>query len=143
MMSARICIAFILILFAKISFANDTIIIHKDARLDVLSAKQVQMNKHNAMLTSGGQYKGFRLQVISTSNREEAFRIKADLLAKFPDQKTYALFQAPNFKIRVGNFLKRDDAEKFRTLLSKYYPDGVYIVEDAIEYTPAEDENNQ
>lgn len=128
--------------FAKVSFANDTIIVHKDARLDVLSAKQIQMNKHNVMLTSNGQHKGFRLQVISTNNREEAFRIKADLLAKFPDQKTYALFQSPNFKVRIGNFLKREEAEKFRTQLSKYYPDGVYIVEDIIEYTLTEEEIN-
>ena len=135
---------FCFIVFAKISFANDTIIVNKDARIDMLSQKQVQQNKRAAMLTSGGQYKGFRLQVISTNNREEAFRIKADLLTKFPEQKTYALFQSHNFKIRIGNFLRREEAEKFRAQVAKFYPDGVYIVEDAIEYTPTDDDvNNQ
>jgi hypothetical protein len=135
----------ITIFFSKYCIAkSDTIIVYKDARLDVLTAKQIQLNKRNTMLTSSGLYKGFRLQIISTNNREEAFRIKADAITKFPDQKVYALFQSPNFKIRIGNFLKREDAEKFRKdIVSKYYPNGVYIVEDAIEYVPKEEEINE
>ena len=112
MMNVRSFLFLIITLFfAKISFANDTIIIHKDARLDLLTQKQIQINKHAAMLNSTGQYKGFRVQIMSTGNRDEAFKIKADLLTKFPDQKSYTIFQSPNYKIRIGNFLKKEDAE--------------------------------
>lgn len=123
-----------------IAQANDTVIVHKDPRMDQLTAKQTQINKHASLLTSSGQYKGFRVQVVSTSNRDMAFKVKSDLLTRFPDQKSYALFQAPNFKVRIGNFLKKADAEKFKNLISKYYPTGVFIVEDAIDYTPTKDE---
>ncbi|MBA4196373.1 MAG: sporulation protein [Chitinophaga sp.] len=130
-------------LLAKISFASsDTIIIHKDPRLDLLSAKQALLNKRASMITSAGMYKGFRLQVISTNSRDEAIRIKTDLLVKFPDQKVYLTFQSPSFKVRIGNFLKKDDAENFRNILSKYYPSGVYVVADAIEYSPKEEEES-
>jgi len=129
-----------LLLFAKIAFANDTIIIHKDPRLDLLSAKQALLNKRASMMTSAGMYKGFRLQVISTNSREEAIKIKTELLAKFPDEKVYLTFQSPSFKVRIGNFLKKEEAENFRNILSKYYPSGVYVVADAIEYTPKEAE---
>ena len=122
--------------------STDTIIVNKDPRLDLLSAKQALINKRSAMLTSNGMYKGYRLQVVSTNNREQAYKIKSDLLTKFPDQKCYTLFQSPNFKVRIGNFLKKSDAENFRMQLSRYYPSGVYIVEDAIEYTPTEEEMN-
>lgn len=120
--------------------ANDTIIVRKDARLDVLTAKQILVNKRSAMLTSSGQYKGFRIQIISTNDREKAFGIKADLLNKFPEEKVYVMFQSPYFKVRFGNFLKREDAEKMRKPLNKLFPQGVFIVEDAIEYTPPPDD---
>ena len=120
--------------------ANDSVILHKDARLDVLTVKQAQSNKRTAMLTSSGQYKGYRIQVLSTRKREDAFNIKSMLLANFPDQKTYVMYQSPNFKVRIGNFLKRDEAEKFRKQLASLFLQVVYIVEDAIEYAPTEDE---
>lgn len=142
MMNVRSLLLFIVVLFfAKFSFANDTIIVHKDARLDVLVQKQAAINKRSAMMTSAGLYKGFRIQVISTSNRDEAIKTKTDLLTNFPDQKSYLVFQSPSFKVRIGNFLKREDAENFRKQLVDLYPQGGYIVEDAIEYTPKGDED--
>ncbi len=121
--------------------ATDTIIVIKDARLDVLTAKQITINKRSAMLTSSGNYRGFRIQVVSTSNREQAFKIKTDLMIRFPQEKSYVMFQSPSFKVRIGNFLKRADAEKFRKQLNKIFPQGVFIVDDAIEYTPPPDED--
>ena len=133
----------VLIFLAEISCANtDTVIVRKDARMDVLTQKQAQINKHSAMLTSNGQYKGYRVQIMSSSNRDEAFKTKADLLSKFPEEKSYIIFQSPNFKVRIGNCLKKDDAEKLRTKISKFFSQGAYIVEDAIEYTPTEEEVN-
>ncbi len=119
---------------------SDSIIIVKDHRLDVLTAKQVQINKRTAMMTSSGMYKGYRIQVISTNKRDLAFKTKSELLARFPDQKSYTMYQSPYFKVRIGNFIKKEDAEKFRKQLMKYYPQGVYVVEDAIEYAPRDEE---
>ncbi len=139
----RILLLIIILFFAKISFANDTIIIRKDPRIDILVQKQIQLNKRSAISFANGQYKGYRIQVVSTSNRDEAFKIKADLLAKFPEEKTYIIFQSPNFKVRIGNFLKREDAEKLRDKMQPNLSQTIYIVEDAIEYIPTEEETNQ
>jgi hypothetical protein len=45
-----------------IALANDTVIVKKDPRMDQLTTKQNQINKHASMLTSSGQYKalGYR-----------------------------------------------------------------------------------
>jgi hypothetical protein len=120
--------------------STDTVILVKDTRLDLLVAKQSQINKRTAMMTSAGLYKGYRLQVISTAKRDDANKMKTDLMNRFPEQKTYTLFQSPNFKVRIGNFLKKEDAEKYRNQISKFFPKGIYIVEDTIEYTPLEEE---
>lgn len=122
------------------ALATDSIVVKKDPRFELLTAKQAQVNRLSAMMTSTGQYKGFRIQVISTNSREEAFRIKAELLSRFPDQKSYTSYQSPSFKVRIGNFLRKEDAEQFRKLLNRFYPKGVYVVEDVIEYVPGEDE---
>lgn len=118
----------------------DSVILNKDHRLDILTAKQVQINKRTAMMTSSGLYRGYRIQVISTNKRDLAFKIKAELLARFPDQKSYAMFQSPYFKVRIGNFIRKEEAERLRKQLMKFYPQGVYVVEDAIEYTPKDEE---
>ncbi len=141
-MNKRVKAGFIVLCIAFVwnAGAADSIIVIKDARLDILTAKQVLANRRAAMYTSNGLYKGFRIQVISTSKRDDAFRIKSDLLARFPDQKTYTVYQSPNFKVRIGNFVKKEDAEKLKAQLNKIYPQGVYIVEDGIEYTPKEED---
>ena len=137
----RIFFSIIILCFSlSLSYANDTIIVRKDARLDVLTQKQNNINKRSSMLTSTGQYKGFRIQVISTRDREKAFSIKADLLTKYPTEKVYVMFQSPNFKVRFGNYVKREDAEKQRKILNKSFPNGVFVVEDVIDYIPPPDE---
>lgn len=120
--------------------ANDTIIVRKDARLDVLSDKQAEINKRTSMMTSSGLYKGYRIQVLSTTNRDQANKVKSDVLTKFTDQKAYLTYNSPYFKVRIGNFINREDAEKFRQQLIKLYPQGVYVVEDAVEYTLTNDQ---
>lgn len=127
--------------FAVLLRANDTVIIRKDPRLDILSAKQALVNKRATMMTSGGLYKGYRIQVISTTNRDEANSIKSEVLSRFTDEKAYLLYNSPYFKVRIGNFIKKEDAEKFRKVLLKIYPKGVYVVEDAIEYSMKEEDD--
>ena len=118
--------------------ANDTIIVRKDPRFDLLSDKQAEINKRTSMMTSSGLYKGFRIQVLSTTSRDQANQVKSDLLNRFLDEKTYLQYQSPYFKVRIGNFINKVDAEKFRVKLNKFYPQGVYVVEDLIEYTAPE-----
>lgn len=136
----RILFLIIASLVTQIVFGQDSIVVKKDPRLDVLSAKQAQINKRTSLVTSSGMIKGFRLQVVSTTNRDVALRTKADLLSRYPEHKAYLLFQSPYFKVRFGNFLKREDAEKMRKLLNKQHPQGVFVVEDGIDYTLKDDE---
>ena len=127
--------------YASFLYAADTIVVHKDARLDILSTKQAAVNKLTSKMTSNGQYKGFRLQVLNSRSRDEAFKVKAQLLQLFPDQKSYVLFQSPYFKVRIGNFMEKAEALLFKNQLEKKYPQNAYVVEDIIEYTPRDGED--
>ena len=119
--------------FAVGASAADTIVVVKDPRLDILSQKQALINKRTSVLTSNGKVKGFRIQITSTNSRDQAFNVKTLVLSRFPDQKVYTTYQAPLFKVRVGDFIKRDDAEKYRKLMLSIFPTGMYVVEDVVE----------
>lgn len=134
-------------LFPKIFWAQDStllkndndtniIIINKDPRLDLLSAKQKEINLKSSLLTSSGQVKGFRIQVLNSNRRDEADLIKSELLRRFPEEKSYLTYQAPNFRVRIGNFIDMQDAQKFRNRVAKLYPGrGIYVVTDIIDYS--------
>jgi len=118
---------------------KDTVIIHGDARVDMFVNEEIAVNKRTANMTSGGLYKGYRLQVLSTRSREDAFKLKAWFMQNEPGQKAYLLFQSPYFKVRIGNFLTKSDALDFKKELSRIYAQPVYLVDDAVEYTPPDD----
>ena len=91
-------------------------------------------------MTSSGMYKGYRIQVLSTRSRDDAYKTKATLLQNYGDQKSYVLFQSPNFKVRFGNYAEKADAEKFRKEIAHLFSQNIYVVEDLIEYIPKADE---
>jgi hypothetical protein len=132
---------FVIFGFDSFSQTSDSIIVHKDPRLDIINQKQALINKRSKLMTASGLYKGFRLQVLSTNNRNLATQIKYTLLQAYPHEKVYVAFQSPYFKVKFGNFIKRADAEKMRKELQRLSPQGIFVVEDTIEYAPKDDED--
>src|SRR4051812_5966293 len=108
--------------FAATSFAQDTtfkkadssssIVIHKDQRVDLLIRKQIEINEETSR-DARRIAKGFRLLVANTNNREEALSAKTKVYTYFPELKTYLIYQSPYYKLKVGNFKERKDAEAY------------------------------
>jgi hypothetical protein len=76
--------------------------------------------------------KGYRLQIFLNADRKQAETLRAQFLQKHPDVPAYLSYQAPNFKVRVGDLLTRLEGEKLRAELKAEFP-GCYIVPDEIE----------
>ena len=75
---------------------------------------------------------GFRVQVLATSSRENADRLRDELSIEYGED-IYIVFEAPNYKVRIGNFIDRRLAEKFRLeLINKGYPSS-WIIRTRIE----------
>lgn len=119
---------------------SNTVIVHKDPRLDLLVKKQATINE---VTTRDGRKtdKGFRLMIISTNNRDEAIAAKTKVYTFFPDLKAYMWYQSPYFRVKAGNFKDRKDAEAFQKRLNTYFPKGVFIMADIIEVKPGKAEN--
>jgi uncharacterized protein (DUF433 family) len=118
------------------------VIVNKDPRIDILASKQAEINKRATILSGPAYRRGYRIQVANTQNRDEANTVKAELLRRFPDEKAYLLYQAPHFRVRIGNFLTQKDAQPLRKMIASLYPQhGIYIVPDLVEYKRIEEED--
>jgi len=71
--------------------------------------------------------------VINTSDRNAAISAKTKIYQLYPELKAYLLYQAPYFRLRVGNFTDKDEAEDYRKTLSKEFPNSVFLVRDTVE----------
>ncbi len=75
---------------------------------------------------------GFRIQVTFSENIEVANQVKNELSALLPDEQVYVVYEAPYYKVRVGDFLSRPEANlNLRTLTERGYKDA-WIVPDKV-----------
>jgi septal ring-binding cell division protein DamX len=103
----------------------------QDPRIQLLIEKQIYVNT-----LALRNMPGFRVQVISTMNRAKATAAKAKLMELFPQYKTYLSYQSPYFRVRIGDFPTREDAEQLQQQLGDYFPNGVFTVRDVIHLSP-------
>jgi hypothetical protein len=111
----------------------------KDPRIDLLIKKQAQINKIAVYKNSRGEYKGFRLMIMNTNDRELAYKTRSDILRYYPEYNVYMAYQAPYFKIKMGDFIKRADAEKLKKEISGMFKQGTFVVQDIIKLSPEEE----
>ncbi|UEG51300.1 hypothetical protein LK994_07430 [Ferruginibacter lapsinanis] len=115
--------------------AMGTVTVYKDSRMDILAKKEAEFN--DSKLLPNGTYamKGFRLMLLSTSDRAMAMNIRAQLLQRYPDQKIYMSFQAPYLKLKFGNFVEKTDAEKFKNEIArtKLITTNIYVIPEMVE----------
>ena len=93
------------------------------------------------LLGEAEEMKGFRIQIFSSnrgaSARERAFEIKDILITKYPQlvDEIYITYTSPFWKVRIGNFRTREDANQYKESLLDLCPElqsSTYIVPDQI-----------
>jgi len=114
--------------------STSSIVIHKDPRIDMLVKKQAQINEETTR-DARRSAPGFRIQVINTSDRNAAISAKTKIYQLYPELKAYLLYQSPYFRLRVGNFKEKEDADDYLKALSKQFTN-VYLVRDIVEIKP-------
>jgi len=75
---------------------------------------------------------GFRVQILATKQLAKAEKLQKDL-SSILNQKIYIVFEAPNYKVRVGNFIDRNKAENFRKNIVKEGYQSSWIIRTRIE----------
>jgi hypothetical protein len=101
------------------------LILTRDSRIDQLIAKQKDQNTMKQTIP------GFRVQIYFGSVRQKAAEVKQEFSWKHPDVPAYLTYMAPNFKVRVGDFRTRLEAQGFLKAIDGQYPTS-FIVQDEI-----------
>jgi Uma2 family endonuclease len=128
---------FILILFftTKLFAQTNSVVVHKDPRVDSLVSKQIQINEETTR-DSRRNIPGYRILVITSNDRNKVYNAKAQVYQQYPELQQYIIYQPPNYKLKLGNFKTQDEAQIYSDKLIKSYPTGVYIIHDVIEVKP-------
>ena len=92
----------IIVLFLFISLAG---MANAQTSMDASVTDLLQSRKLNRVTDSTSQ--GYRILIYMGNNKNEAMQIKDKVELMFPGFPVYLKFEAPNFKVRVGDFRTR------------------------------------
>jgi hypothetical protein len=106
----------------KDSAEFEGLVLEMDDRINIL-AKAYMSNK---------TLKGYKVQIFSGQSRWEASKVKSEFISAYPKLPTPNLtYHAPNFKLRIGNYRNRFEAEKNLRILKEKFP-SAFLVKDEI-----------
>jgi hypothetical protein len=111
------------------------ITVYKDARLNILATKQAAAANGSLGPRSA---KGYRLMIINTNDRDLAMKIRSQLLQRFPEQKIYMSFKPPYIQLKFGNFVEKEEAERYKTNIKRsgIVSTNIYAVPEVVEVKP-------
>lgn len=99
----------------------------KDERIQELSKFVGEPQRGEAGVTM----KGYRVQVFFDTDKDLVNQKRADYLARHDDNPAYIDYKQPNFRLRVGNFRTRLQAQQWQDEIKMDFPDAI-IIEDWI-----------
>lgn len=109
-----------------------TMKLEQEPELGVLTEKSIRINEKEGL-------SGFRIQIYSGSEqnaREKLSLIIQEFQESFPEfnaELIYTEYQAPYFKLRVGDFRNKNEAYEWFHQIRKKFPNS-YIVKSKIKY---------
>lgn len=89
------------------------------------------VDKKNATRTTT---MGFRVQIYSGANRTEAYAEQARFKRLYKDLDTYVSYEEPNYRVKVGDFRSRGDAQELMQGLRKQFNSVFVFTEEIYVY---------
>ncbi len=91
---------------------------------------------------SHGRMAGYRVQVFSDNNvrtaKSEARTKSRNISARFPQYKTYVMYTSPYWRLKVGDFRNKQDADEAAEELRRAFPaysKEIRVVRDRVNIT--------
>ncbi|MBL7711914.1 MAG: SPOR domain-containing protein [Chitinophagaceae bacterium] len=119
---------------------TESVVLYADPRIALLTGYRESPKPYtgtaliNGKLVSGSIHsgKGFRILIYSGTDRNKANQTKADFMRKHPGKRVYMTYSLPQYKIKVGDYTSRQEAnELYRQLSGVYSP--CMVVPDIVE----------
>ena len=119
----------IILLFAGAAFSQQPgkVEVIKDPQIDSLIARRAALIRSSK---KAGAF-GFRVQIFSSTDRKAAYAEQSKFKALYPAIRSYISYAEPYYKLRVGDFRTRLEAEKLINKLRPGY-EGLFIFAEPI-----------
>ena len=97
--------------------------IETSAEIDEIIAKKKKFNK------SLNEVKGYKIQLFY-GNEKNSHKIKEEFKALFPDISTKIIFSSPQWKVQIGNYRTRLEADRNLVEIKNEYPGAIVIASE-------------
>jgi len=101
------------------------LIVKADPRIEKI------LNRRVDFYNLDSSYQGYRLQILSITDRKEAMLEMENFQLKYPEVPIYLKYDSPNFKLRIGDFSSKIEAHYWFMKLQEDYPH-LFVVPDKV-----------
>lgn len=114
----------------SVPLPKDTIRFKMDAAVESQLEKKKELNRSKPPTIDG-----FRVQIYAGNSRQQAMQIRTEVVGAYTDYAAYLIYKQPTFRVRVGDFRNRFEAQKLLNELKAQYPSS-FIVPDEVLVNP-------
>ncbi|MGB0402776.1 MAG: SPOR domain-containing protein [Salibacteraceae bacterium] len=110
-----------------------------DVRINKLEKRYIEINSEDRKMN------GYRIQLFSSPGPEsftKANEVQTEFLKIYPDIDAYVIHVGASFKLRIGDYRSRMEAERFYVELRENFSDA-FIVRDRINFPVLEIEKEE
>jgi len=124
----------VILLFALTSFktfSQGKVEVIADSQLSEIAKVRFERKRTAESRPDTLTVQGYRVQVFFSNDRKKAYAIKDKVKRMYPEwtDQVYVVYQSPNYKVRVGNFIKESEGKPLEKLLAKNF-ESVFLVRD-------------
>jgi len=94
--------------------------IESSAHIDQMLAQKKNYNK------SLEKFQGFKIQIYYGSEKE-CYEVKEEFKSLYPDIATSIIFSTPQWKLQIGNYRTRLEADHAMVSIKKEYPSAIVL----------------
>lgn len=94
---------------------KELVIADDNAKVDAALNKIIENNK------TYNDGRGYRIQVFSGNSRADFESAKSFLLRTFPQLEVYESYSQPTYRIKVGDFIHYQDADKYNSSMKQRF----------------------
>lgn len=96
---------------------------HVNKKIDAILEKKAERNRAIKYAN------GYRIQLYVGRDRKAVDDAKVYIYQTYPNINPYLIYSLPTYKLKIGDFLTKSDAERFLNQIKDSYPDALIIAE--------------
>jgi hypothetical protein len=127
---------FLFILLPFLSVAQTDTTLSENGSITSINEKGIDalVSKYENILKAKNGVEGWRVQIMFKTKKEEIQQLKITFIKLYPKIPAYLEYDAPYYRVRVGNCRTKLEAIKIQRQISKNFP-GAYAVPEIINFS--------